>query len=75
MLWMIAGIGFVAAGIGLLTHHAWWRTLAVISAAVSLPVTVLFLGGVAASNKVAALIVDIAILVGLLWPPVELAGS
>ncbi len=72
---MIAGIGFVAAGIGLLTHHAWWRTLAVTSAAVSLPVTALFLGGVAASNKVAALIVDIAILVGLLWPPVELAGS
>jgi hypothetical protein len=69
---------FVAAGIGVLQQQGWWRTAAVIAAIISLPVTVLFLGGTAAPNKLAATVVDIVILVGVLWlhwPAPEMIGS
>lgn len=76
--WAVALVFFVSAGAGLSLEHGWWRQLAVIGAVISLPVTLLYLGGVAAPNKLACVVVDIAILVGLLWagwPSAELVGS
>ncbi len=77
-LWLVAMVLFVAAGIGILQQQVWWRTAAVIAAVISLPVTILFLGNPAASNKLACIVVDIAVLVGVLWvhwPSPELIGS
>lgn len=64
-LWLAAALGFVAVGIGLLTHQSWWRSLAVISALLSLPSTILFFSF--NINLVGALFVDVAVLVSLLW--------
>ena len=77
-LWLVAMAGFAGAGAGVLAHKEWWRTLAVTMAVISLPVAVLFLGGTAASNKAACVVVDVAVLVGLLlahWPSAEVVGS
>jgi len=77
-LWLVAMLGFLAAGIGILLQGTWWRTLAIAAAAISLPVTVLFLGGVAAPNKLACVVVDVTILVALLWvhwPSAEVIGA
>jgi hypothetical protein len=43
------------------------RQLAITAAVISLPVTLLFLGGVATGNKFACVAVDVAILAALLW--------
>jgi hypothetical protein len=78
VLWLVAMVGFVGAAIGILLQGTWWRTLAVAAAAISLPVTLLFMGGTAAPNKLACVVVDVAILVALLWgqwPSAEVIGS
>ena len=36
LLWLVAVVGFVGTGVGLLFGQAWWPTLAVAAAAVSL---------------------------------------
>ncbi len=41
-LWLVPFIGFMAAGIGLATHRAWWTSAAVAAACVSLGLTVLW---------------------------------
>lgn len=77
-LWLVAMVGFVAAGLGLLFQQAWWRPLAVVSAVIALPVTIIFLGEPAGINKLAAAVVDIGVLVALLWahvPSPELVGA
>jgi len=74
-LWIVSLIGFVAAalafwGIGLPGEA--WRPLAVASALVSMGGIVLFFGTWPMFNTLAAMAVDIAVLVALLglhWPP------
>ena len=69
-------VGIVGAGFGLLgwlVPHPWWRTLAIVSAVVSLLAVALFWNALMLffPHKVGALGVDAAILVGLLvanWP-------
>jgi uncharacterized membrane protein HdeD (DUF308 family) len=39
-LWVVGGIAFLGARFGILTHHDWWRTLAVLGAFASLVVLV-----------------------------------
>jgi hypothetical protein len=76
VLFIVALAGFVASGLALLgwlVPHEWWRTLAVVSAVVSLVTVVLFWNAFVSliPNKVGALGVDIAVLVCLLvlnWP-------
>jgi len=78
LLWLVVIAGFVAAGIGLLGQYAWWRTLAVASAGVSLLVLVLFASGTNTQPLLSAAVMDIAILVVLLWlewPSAELVGA
>ena len=76
VLFLAALIGFVAAALGLmgwLVPHDSWRTLAVISAVISLVAIALFWNAFVAliPNKVGAIAVDVATLVCLLvlnWP-------
>ena len=80
-LWLLAGLGFVAAGLGILgvlVPVELWRMLSIVSAALSLAVAVLFLGGGMNQPLFNALAMDAVILVALLifgWPPQRLIGA
>jgi hypothetical protein len=78
LLWLVVILGFMAAGIGLLGQFAWWRTLAVASAGVSLLSLGLFASGISTQPVLSAAGMDIAILVALVWihwPSVDLVGA
>jgi hypothetical protein len=64
-------VGFVAAGLGLLNFlvpFESWQELAIGSSIISLIGLVVFPFGLATTfNKVAAGVVDVVVLVGLLW--------
>ncbi len=78
LLWLVVIAGFVAAGVGLLGQHAWWRTLAVGSSAVSLLALVLFVQGTSIQPVLSAALMDVAILLALLWlqwPSADLVGA
>jgi hypothetical protein len=76
ILFVVALIGFVASALALLgwlVPHEWWRTLAVVSAVISIVTIVLFWNAFVAlfPNKVGALGMDVAVLACLLvlnWP-------
>ena len=76
ILYLAALVGFVGAALALLgwgVPHDWWRTLAVVSAAISLVALLLFWNALIFlfPHKVGALAVNVATLVGLLvlnWP-------
>lgn len=76
ILFGAAFVGFIAAALGLfgwLVPDDLWRTLAVVSAVISLVALVLFWNSFATlfPNKIGAIAVDIAVLVSLLvlnWP-------
>ena len=76
--WVLSAIGFVAAALSfwdLLVPGHLWRQLAVASSIASGSGILLFLGTWPVFNTTAALGVNIAVLVALLWlnwPPVEL---
>ena len=72
ILFLAALVGFVASALGLLgwlVPHEWWRTLAVVSAVVSIVTIVVFWNAFVSffPNKAGAIGVDIAVLVCLLW--------
>ena len=72
--WLVVGIGFVVAGVGVLQQQGWWRTLAVASAVISLLVAALFVQG----PPFNAAVFDVVILAALLWahwPSATLIGS
>jgi uncharacterized membrane protein YciS (DUF1049 family) len=79
ILWLVAALGAIGAGLGafgwLVTQGA-WRTLALVSAIVSLVGLVLFWNAFSAFfNKAGAIGVDVATLAGILllnWPPPDL---
>jgi hypothetical protein len=78
LLWLAVIVGFLTAGIGLLGQDAWWRTLAVASAGVSLLALVLFVSGSSTQPVLSAALMDIAILVALVWmhwPSADLVGA
>jgi hypothetical protein len=73
-LWVMALLTFLAAGIGAAFHLGWWRPMAVLGAAVSLVVMVLYWD----SRLWMGAAVDIGVLAGLLWlgwPSTELMGA
>ncbi|MCL7455451.1 MAG: hypothetical protein M8467_20645 [Anaerolineae bacterium] len=80
-LWILAGLGFVAAGLavlGVLVPVELWRTLSIVSAVLSIAVAILFLGGGMNQPLFNALAMDVIILVALLllnWPPESLIGA
>jgi hypothetical protein len=71
---VLAAIGFVAGGTGILFRQAWWRPVVVASAAFSAGIIVLFWDGkmqMLDDQGVIGLLINIAILVALLilrWP-------
>jgi len=72
ILFAAALVGFVAAALGLMgwvVPHDLWRTLALVSAVVSLIAIILFWNAFVAffPNKVGAIAVNVAVLVCLLW--------
>jgi hypothetical protein len=72
VLFLAVVAGSIGAALGLLgwgVPHAWWRTLAITSAAVSLVAVVLYWNAFIYffPHKVGAISADIAILVCLLW--------
>ncbi len=81
-LWLVALIGFVAAGLGLfdwLVPRDFWEPLAIAAASVSLVAIASYWDGLPffIPNKVGAIAVDLAVLVYLLWlhwPP-DVAGG
>lgn len=77
-LWLAVVAGFAAAGVGLIGQRTWWRTLAVVSAGVSLFALALFANGIDAQPLLSAGLMDVAVLVALLWmrwPSIELLGA
>jgi hypothetical protein len=75
-LFLIPLVGFLAVGAGILgwiDARAWWRTVAIVSAVISLITMLLYWNAFVLffPNKVGALAVNVAVLVGLLvanWP-------
>jgi hypothetical protein len=76
ILFSAATIGFLGATLGLmdwLVPHEWWRTLAAVSAVISLVAIALFWNAFVSffPNKIGAIAVNVAVLIGLLiadWP-------
>ena len=72
---VLAAIGFVAGGIGILLGLAWWRPVVVVSAAFSAAIFVLFWDGKVqklADKGAIGVLINLAILVALLvlgWSP------
>jgi hypothetical protein len=70
IFWLVAMIGFFAAGIGLIANQSWWSTVAVTASILSLLAVIpwwnTFTPGII--SKKSAVVVDIIILVALLGP-------
>ncbi len=67
LLWLVAAICSVSAGIGLAAQQSWWPMLAVVQAIVSLIVIVPWWKTVVAGAKVGA-VFDVIVLIALLLP-------
>jgi hypothetical protein len=77
-LWLVPTIGFVVAAGGLWTGQGWWRPLALGSAVVSLAAIALFPDALSPSSRIGAIVVNAAVLGGLLvigWPSAASIGS
>jgi hypothetical protein len=82
VLWSACVILFVMGGLGVLgwgVPYDWWRTLAVVGAALSTVTLILFWNGFPAlfPNKIGAMAVNLIILDGVLiwdWPTDEMLG-
>ena len=77
VIWLAVVAGFAAAGVGLFGQHAWWRTLVVAAAGISLLGLALFVSKTDVQSQLCAGVMDAAILVSLLliqWPSAELVG-
>ncbi len=67
LLWLIAALGLVGAGLGLLFGQAWWTGLTIAAAAVSLVAIVPWLR-VVPPGAIAGALFDLLILVAFLFP-------
>jgi hypothetical protein len=67
LLWLIPLVGFVAVSCGYLTHQGWWPQIALVSAAISLEMIVLWWGGLVMGSAFFALVFDLAVIAVVLW--------
>jgi hypothetical protein len=67
LLWLIPLVGFVAVSWGYLTHQGWWPQIALVSAAISLEMIVLWWGGLVMGSAFFALVFDLAVIAVVLW--------
>ena len=78
IVWTASIVLFVAGASGLLAGQPWWRSVTVAGAIVSLVGIVVSWDGLATTNAVFALVVDVLVLWALLvahWPSSEPVGS
>jgi len=78
LLWAATIVLFVAGVAGFLMGQPWWAGVTVAASGLSIVGILLMWDGIATTNAVMALIVDIAIIVSLVWahwPTLETAGS
>jgi hypothetical protein len=68
LLGLVALIGFVAGALGLVTHQAWWPTVTIVAAAISIVTIVPWVNAWPTGSMIGALLVDVALLVVLLPP-------
>lgn len=68
LLWLVALVGSVGAGLGLLFGHEWWRVLAVASALISLAAIVPWWNTVPAGARFGGVLFDLVIIALLLFP-------
>jgi hypothetical protein len=69
VLYVMAALGFVAGGIGVLAQQAWWRPVTVGSAAFSAAIIILFWDGriqMPVEKGLLGLLINLALLVALL---------
>ena len=74
----VAGVAFVAAGVGIVVQAPWWRTLAIAASILSIVVIVALWNGVPTSSAAFALAFDVVVLVALVvvhWPSAETIGA
>jgi hypothetical protein len=73
LIWLAAVVGFTAVAIGLFNMTEWWRTVAIVAAAVSTVGLLLFWTNPVGSPVLSALVFNLVMLGALLifhWPPV-----
>jgi len=78
IVWLVPTVGFVAAGLALLAGLDTWRALALASSVVSLVAVGLYPQQLPAFSLVAAVLVDLAVIVGLAalqWPSTDAVGA
>lgn len=68
LLWLIAMAGFVVAGIGLLARKAWWPSLAVVAAVISLVVIIPWWNTIDSSTRFWAALADIVVIAAFALP-------
>lgn len=73
-VWLVTMVAYLAAGVGLLQMHGWWRPLTLAASIVSLIASVLYIQG-APFNAAAADVVILAALLWFRWPTVSMIGS
>jgi hypothetical protein len=78
IVWSSVVVLFVAGVGGFLAGTDWWRAVMIAAAAVSIVGIVAYWDGIATTNAIFALVVDVLILGSLVlahWPSTQLAGS
>lgn len=78
LIWLAALVGFVTVAVGLFNQTGWWRTAALLSAAVSIVGLLLFWSNPVPSPVFSALVFNLLLLASLLlfhWPPVAQAAG
>src|SRR5205823_2651899 len=68
LLGLVALIGFGASALGLMTQQAWWPTVMIAAAAVSIVTILPWFNTWPTGSMLGALLVDVAVLVALLPP-------
>lgn len=68
MLWLLAMIGSMGAGLGLLLRQEWWPGLAIVSSVLSLMVFIPWWNSAPPGSAVGAVLVDLALIVSLALP-------
>jgi hypothetical protein len=74
----LAGVAFVATGVGIVLQTGWWRQLAILASVVSIVLVAAMWNGVPTSSAAFALAFDVVVLLALLvahWPAPESIGS
>lgn len=78
LLWVATIVLFVAGVAGFLMAQPWWAGVTIAASVLSIVGIVLMWDGIATTNAVMALVVDVAIIVSLVWvhwPSLETVGS